>query len=154
MKKTALNLFISFGLVSILCADDNFTITAIDEKPNLNINSSNLQILDNNIKQEQNQTEIEILDEECKKSVSSFYGFIHLDENKTTEIAKMYQECIDKKHKSIERKEKKRKEEQERLKSIEEYERQKLEQEQYRLNSFNSNLQTETNSSYFYGNQQ
>lgn len=99
---------------------------------------------------------IEYIDEECKKSVSSFYGFIHLDENKTTEIAKMYQECIEKKHKSIERKEKKRKEEQERLKSIEEYERQKLEQEQSRLNSFNSNLQTETNSSssYFYGNQQ
>lgn len=138
MKKIALNLFISFGLVSILCADDNFTITAIDEKPNLNINSSNLQILD----------------EECKKSVSSFYGFMHIDENKTTEITKMYQECIDKKHKSIERKKKKQEEEQERLKSIEEYERQKLEVEQSRLNSFNSNLQTETNSSYFYGNQQ
>lgn len=147
MKKIALNLFISFGLIGALFADDNFT------------NSSNLQILDGNnlnhqIKQEQNQTEIEILDEECKKSVSSFYGFIHIDENKTTEITKMYQECIDKKHKSIERKEKKRKEEQERLKNIEEYERQKLEQEQYRLNSFNSNLETETNSSYFYGNQQ
>lgn len=130
MKKLILSIFIPFGLVGSLFADDNIILDS---------NSSNEQI-----EQEHNKTEIEIIDEECKKSVSSFYAFIHLDGNSTTEINKMYQDCIDKKLKGIEYKEKKIKEEQERQKAAEEYIKHKKQKEQAKLSEVN---EVEANSS-------
>ena len=130
MKRIFLSVCMSFGLVGVLFADDNITLDS---------NSSNEQI-----EQEHNKTEMEILDEECKKSVSSFYGLIHLDENSSTEINIMYQDCIDKKLKGIEHKEKKIKEEQERQKAAEEYNKHKKQKEQAKLSEING---VETNSS-------
>lgn len=135
MKKL-LVLFVSFGLVSVLFADDTITLDS---------NSSNEQI-----EQEHNKTEIEMLDEECKKYVIGLYYFIPLAEKSNSEIEKMYQDCVDKKHKGIERKEKKRGEEQERIRKIEEYNKQKEQEEQARLNSVNNlnvSTQTDINSS-------
>ena len=137
MKKLALSVFMFFGLIGVLFADDNVSLN----------NNNNNNSLNQQIEQEHNKTEMEIIDEECKKSISDFYSFIHLDENSTNEINKMYQDCVDKKLKGIEHRESKIKKEQKRQKAVEEYSSQKEQQEQNSLNNLNANIQIETNSS-------